>query len=67
MWGVQVKRKPVKFAPHDVAVCADYRCPSRDHCLRFGTDKLDKWQTYANFERKPDEKQCKHFMGEVMP
>ena len=60
-------KKPIRFSPTDTAVCLDYKCPSRNHCLRFSVDKAEKWQVYANFERKPEQQQCSHYLGEITP
>lgn len=48
-------------------MCADYKCPSRNFCLRFSVDKAEKWQVYGDFGRKPDAQKCDKFIGEVVP
>ena len=62
-----MKRKPVRFSSFDTAMCVDYKCPSRNFCLRFSVDKAEKWQVYGDFGRKPDAQKCDKFIGEVVP
>jgi hypothetical protein len=44
----------------DISACGDGDCPLKDTCWRWIAPSFNKsaYQTYSDFERKPDEVKC---------
>jgi hypothetical protein len=54
----------------DLAMCADDGCPSRGECRHHeagGRKPHPTAQNYADFQRRPHERQCDHFSPNYAP
>lgn len=46
----------------DLAMCKNYKCPSRKSCYRYTAIPYEYWQTYAVFTVNEGEDKCENYI-----